>query len=96
MNPNSLANLKRGGKPGRKNKISVNVATDFSHLITTNYDLFVEKMNALSPRDYVNAYLNLAKMVLPKKVEAPVEPYEAPQWIIQLASEVEKPKEELQ
>lgn len=93
INPNSLANLRGGSKPGHKKKMSIRFVNDFTHLITTDYPSFVEQLHSLSPKEFCETYLKLLKMVLPKQINVVTPPeYENPNWVIQLASGVTVPR----
>ena len=89
MHSNSLANLRGGSKPGHKRKLAIKFVNDYTDLMTTDYPLFCERLRSLSAKDYVEAYIKLMRVVLPKQLNVKVdEPFEKPTWVIQLASEV--------
>jgi hypothetical protein len=87
MNTNSLANLKPGGKPRRTDKLSTSVSIDLIKLINKDYKAFVSHMHSLDAKSYVDTYLKLLKLVLPKNINLnQIEDAEKPVFVIQTVS----------
>jgi len=63
-----LTNLKRGGVPGRKKKAPIKISEKTAQLLEKNLIAFTEKMDTLTPKEYVAAYLQLMKLILPKQL----------------------------
>lgn len=87
VNPKSLANLRGGSKPGHKRKLSIKFVNDYSKMMSADYPLFLEKLHSLPPKDYVEAYIKLVKIVLPKQINIQAENVPAPVFTIQLATD---------
>ena len=65
---NQLANLMRGGVPGRKKKVPIKFSDKCSILLEKNLKVFVSQMDTLTPKEYVSAYLQLLKLIVPKQL----------------------------
>jgi hypothetical protein len=55
------------------NKINVDVKERTVQLIESNYELFTEHLKKLRPAQFVLAYLQMLKMVLPKQIDATID-----------------------
>lgn len=87
-NNKSLQNLSRtGSKPGKRKQITNTVVKQMTGYLDHSFEYFLAQMKTLTPKEYVDAYLKLIKLVLPTKLIADVEPMEKPVFIIQLATE---------
>jgi hypothetical protein len=73
------------GRPvGSKNKSTILVKNTIASILDDNIELFKEKLLQLNDKDFVSAYMNLAKYVIPtmKAVEVnDVSEDNVPSWI---------------
>lgn len=73
------------GRPvGSKNKSTILVKNTIESILDDNVELFKEKLQQLNDKDFVKAYMNLAKYVIPtmKAVEVnDVTEDNVPSWI---------------
>ena len=73
------------GRPvGSKNKSTILVKNTIASILDDNVELFKEKLLLLNDKDFVSAYMNLAKYVIPtmKAVEVnDVTEDNVPSWI---------------
>lgn len=60
----------RGRNKGSVNKINVDVKERTVQLIESNYELFTEHLKKLRPAQFVQAYMQLLKMTLPRQINA--------------------------
>lgn len=86
------------GNPNGRPKNSLNKNTSIvkdaiAEIMSNNIDEFVLRLKGLNNRDFVNAYLQMGKYVLPtlksQEMEVNVSAYKVPQWIEDLSAEDE-------
>lgn len=93
--PNSLANLKRGNpNKGFKKELTKIIQADMVDLIQSDYPEFCRRMRELKDKDYVDAYLAIMKLVMPKQLDVSVDDSAATMdWaIIEFVSPEDKPQ----
>jgi hypothetical protein len=87
-----------GRKKGSLNKIQSKVKENMTLIVEGNVEEFQRRLNALSDNDFVKAYLNCARYVIPtlksQEVKMEVRDESAPTWLIELSEEDEDRIEE--
>jgi hypothetical protein len=80
MNPNSLKNLTPGSNKPFKKQLTKQIQSFLAEYLTDNFEDFSQKMNEMSAKEYVTAYIKLLALVTPRKTDVTFDP-EASQLI---------------
>ena len=90
-------NLSKGRPKNSVNKVSALVKQAVGNILEEQQSIFLERLEELSPKDYVNAYIGLMKFVVPtlkaQEMQVSIRDEEAPDWIYLLPPEDELKKQ---
>ena len=88
-------NNQRGkGRPKNSvNKVSALVKEAVSNILEEQQGVFLDRLEELSPKDYVTAYIGLMKFVVPtlkaQEMQVNLREQQAPSWILELGQDDE-------
>lgn len=86
INPNSLENLKGGGKPGTRKKLTKAYITSLMDYMVDDLPAFLSEIEQLELKDRVAAKLRIIEMVKPRDINLSFEDEDGeqtkPSWII--------------
>ena len=86
---------KSTGRPkGSSNKNSANLKNSITEILSDNVNEFKRRLQLLSDRDFVDAYLKMGRYVIPtlkaQEMDVNIQSFQVPQWLEDLTEEDEQ------
>ena len=88
----SINNTQGKGRPKNSvNKVSALVKEAVANILEEQQDIFLDRLEKLNPKDYVNAYIGLMKFIVPtlkaQEMQVNIKEQQAPSWILELGQD---------